>query len=52
MFEEYVIMVKRVDIDSSKNDIVRNKKRLQANDRWANHQLFGSRMIKKIRKTN
>lgn len=41
-FNQYGILLRKLDFDSSKNDLVRNKNRLKVDDEWTNLRLFGS----------
>ena len=52
VFEECSNLLTKIDIDSSKNNLVCNKKILQSDDGWTNHRLFGSRLDNKIHERN
>lgn len=52
IFKEYLTLLKKVDIDSSKKDSVKNKNRFKEDDRWTNYRLFVSISDKEICKRN
>ena len=52
MFSEYLLLLTKIDIYSSKNDLVKNKNRLKVDGGWTNHRLFGSINNKEICESN
>ena len=42
VFEEYATLLTEIDINNSMNDMVYNMKRLQSEESWTNHTLFGT----------
>ena len=48
MFKGYIILLTKVDLDSRKNNLVKNKNRFKLDNGWTNHRLFGSLSDKEI----
>ena len=40
VFEEYGTIQKRLELDSRKNDLVKEKKRLKTEEGWENYSLY------------